>query len=200
MRRVSLAYLCLLLWACGDDGGNTKMDAAVGSEDAAIDAAVDASALTLDCASYCTAILEVCQGADEQYESQMNCLATCTKFATVGAVTDTTGNTIGCRVYHTELARTDPTTHCPHAGPTGGGSCGTTCEAACDVIADLCPALPANQWKNNCATNCASTGTAFTGTYSTGAAMSGDTVECRIYYATAGNCDAASRTQSAACQ
>lgn len=191
--------LGLVVCACGEDE-RLRTDAAVVDADADVDAAPDASPLALDCPTYCDTVTAACTGSNAQYESAANCTATCMRITNVGALTDTTGNTLGCRIYHADLARTDPAAHCAHAGPSGGGACGTTCEAACDVIADLCPSLPANQWRNNCATSCASTGVPFTGTYATPAVMTGDTVECRLYYATAGNCDAASRTQSASCQ
>ena len=48
---------------------------------------------------------------------------------------DTTGNTIGCRLYHAGAAAADPVLHCPHAGPTGGNVCGSWCDNYCQLMA-----------------------------------------------------------------
>ena len=136
------------------DAASSDVDAATDGN--SIDAGIDATPLTLDCASYCTAIMAACTGANAQYGSMANCTATCNTIANAGAVTNTMGNTLGCRIYHTELARSTPATHCSHAGPSGGGACGTTCQAVCDQIEELCTNLPANNDWNNCASQCAS--------------------------------------------
>jgi hypothetical protein len=64
----------------------------------------------------------------------------------VGTSADKSGDTLGCRIYHAGLAASDPTTHCPHAGPTGGdisptgtaGVCGEPCPAFCAVALQVC--------------------------------------------------------------
>jgi len=169
-----LTCLILTLVACGDNKArppdashnNTHSDSGSGS----------GGALTLDCASYCGAIQTRCTGAVQQYASLQNCMDTCADF-TAGALTDMSGNTLGCRVAHTELAADDPTTHCVHAGPSGGDTCGTTCEGFCAVAPVECP----SEWTaNQCATRCG--GINSSPPYST--SSTGNTIECRLYHLT----------------
>jgi hypothetical protein len=52
------------------------------------------------------------------------CLSTCNGASwSIGTAGATSGNSIACRTYHAGAAAGDPATHCPHAGPTGGGVC-----------------------------------------------------------------------------
>jgi len=58
----------------------------------------------------------------------------------VGADTDTSGNTLGCRLYHANAALSLGLDHCNHAGPSGvdvaSGNpiCGTQCDAYCSIM------------------------------------------------------------------
>jgi DNA mismatch repair ATPase MutL len=75
------------------------------------------------CEDYCAAYETAC--ADQfvtDYTDNAGCLADCAAFA-VGETTDTMGDTLGCRIYHTTAAVADPTTHCPHAGETPDAMC-----------------------------------------------------------------------------
>lgn len=165
------AYLCVLLIACGDDKA-ARPDASHLNGDARSDAAP----LTLDCTSYCTAITQRCTGQNQQYASSANCLDSCADLM-AGALTDTMGNTLGCRVYHVELALSDPGTHCVHAGPSGGATCGTTCQGFCAIATAECP----TQWSaNTCANQCSMVATS--PPYSSSA--TGNTIECRLLHAT----------------
>ena len=94
------------LAACGG-GSNTSTDAAI-----------DMRPIELDCATYCAEIQANCTGAKAQYPTMDQCTKTCASF-TVGTstVTDTTGNTLGCRINYAVAASTMPEAHCPHAGP-----------------------------------------------------------------------------------
>jgi hypothetical protein len=59
------------------------------------------------------------------YSSESACTSQAAKYVD-GAPTDSSGNTLGCRLYHVNLARTDAAAaavHCPHAGADGGGIC-----------------------------------------------------------------------------
>lgn len=173
MRTTMLALFLML--GCGEDAvpRQNQTDAPPAQDDAP---AIDAPGLTLDCASYCGAIQTACTGTLAQYESVNACLGTC-EHLPVGALGDMTGNTLGCRVYHTDFARQDPMTHCEHAGPAGGTMCGTTCEGFCSVAPIVCP----TQWQaNNCAQQCG--GLATVPPYSINSV--GDTIECRLYHLT----------------
>jgi hypothetical protein len=177
MRTIILA---LLLVGCGNDsGGNNNPDAPGGGDGPG---GGDAPALTLDCASYCNANVTTCTTALGQYDTAQACLGFC-EHLTVGALGDTTGNTLGCRIYHTEFARQDAQTHCEHSGPGGGSMCGaTSCEGFCSVAPIICP----TQWQaNTCATRCA----ALTSTPPYSINSTGDTLECRLYHLTLATVD-----------
>jgi len=142
---------------CGDDsatpsgGGDGGADGTAGDSgaDAGTDGGGDTSPATVSCATYCDLVTQHCTGdippsggadaATKQYNTKEACLLECSKMP-VGAVTDTSGNTVGCRQYHAgALAEQLPVVHCPHAGPTGGGTCGTDrCAAFCSLMAAVC--------------------------------------------------------------
>jgi hypothetical protein len=84
------------------------------------------------------------------FNDNTDCLLHCAAYP-IGATTDTTGNTLGCRSYHLTLATnaTAATTHCPHASPYGiaadgsspptqDQSCGTACEHYCGMVMETC--------------------------------------------------------------
>ena len=80
------------------------------------------------CATYCTHLTTNCSGANAQYENMADCIAYCRDAGwRVGAVVDTPGNTLGCRVYYASTpASENPVEHCASAGPGGDGICGIT--------------------------------------------------------------------------
>lgn len=182
MRLAIIAYV-LMAGGCGKhgSGGNTDASAGDGSvPDASsiVDAPNgDATGSTVDCTAYCTAIQSACTGANVQYASAASCIASCMHLP-AGTAGATSGNTLACRTMHTQLAQGAPSTHCVHAGPSGGATCGTTCEGFCAIAAASCPTEypPAS-----CATDCAALQATppYNATITTG-----DSVECRLYYAT----------------
>ncbi|HEU0033934.1 MAG TPA: hypothetical protein VFQ53_25070 [Kofleriaceae bacterium] len=179
MRSFLLALV--LVVGCGNDKANPPDNP---SPDAPNNNGSDAALppITLDCASYCGAIQAACTGALAQYESMQTCLGTCEQFA-VGTQNDTTGNTLGCRVYHTDFARQDAMTHCEHAGPSGGTMCGATIvEDFCSIAPTICP----TQWSANQCGNRASNIPSM-GPYSINS--TGNTIECRLYHLTLATTD-----------
>ena len=94
----------------------------------------------LDCTSYCTTITGACTAANLQYSDMATCVASCAHFP-VGTLADMGGDTLGCRLYHANAAKTDPGTHCVHAGPGGGGVCGMPCMGFCDLVVAECRAV-----------------------------------------------------------
>ena len=82
----------------------------------------DDDAASAACVSFCDLQAATCTGANEQYADEAACLSACAGYA-VGANTDTTGDTLGCRNYHLGAAAGDPGQHCPHTGADGGGVC-----------------------------------------------------------------------------
>lgn len=138
----------------------------------------------LTCDGYCTEIMANCKEANQQYSSKDVCLKVCANFP-VGTESDTNGNTLGCRAYHTGAAKgtaNDAVLHCPHAGPAGDDFCGSNCEGYCNIMVPVCTGEFAGGL-NDCLTKCASL-TKATSKY-TIAQTTGDSVECRIYHASA---------------
>jgi hypothetical protein len=70
----------------------------------------------------CGVALTFCHGNNTQYNS----FEECAKFlATLpeGTYYRANSNSVVCRQFHSYLATSDPATHCPHIGPTGGMKC-----------------------------------------------------------------------------
>tara|TARA_Y100000310_G_C20583540_1_gene764208 strand:- start:523 stop:1152 length:630 start_codon:yes stop_codon:yes gene_type:complete len=80
-----------------------------------------------NCDEYCSRVVDVCgsTGALAQYSSERECLDFCSvQNIPVGKRGETTGNSIGCRLYHLDVAESvDRTVHCPHTGKTGADVC-----------------------------------------------------------------------------
>lgn len=163
----------------------------------------DAGPLPLDCPTYCEQIEKNCIDGNDQYPDEAHCMAVCASF-TVGSstVTDPAGNTLGCRIYHTNApSRMDPAAHCAHAGPAGeklmaspapvcsdGNVCASFCTLqfrTCGWLDEPLPGDPKDpignslfQYRNmaDCMTICA--GFDKTHPYSTTSA--GDSLACRL--------------------
>jgi hypothetical protein len=175
---------------CGDSGNS--MDMSLG---------VDLAVTGNTCADYCGAITANCPSSSldggvsaAQYASPATCMSICTTQAgwPPGNVTDTSGNTRGCRIHYASMSTGNVMLHCPHAGPSGGNGCGTWCENYCYLARRNCTG--SNQLFPDdaaCMTACAK--------YNTGGspnATAGDTVQCRIYHLINAGADAAAATLS----
>lgn len=138
----------------------------------------------LDCETYCATVMQNCTGDHAVYASNDICLGVCGKLP-VGASTDTTGNTLGCRTYHAGAAEMDPATHCPHAGPGGAGFCGENCESYCTLVLATCADEFASE--DECLDACAKYPTQEPfDVYDT----TGDTIQCRLYHVSVATTDA----------
>jgi hypothetical protein len=146
------------------------------------DAATTAS---LDCDTYCTRVMTNCGGVNAQYGSMDTCKASCARFP-IGTLADTSGNTLGCRMYHAMNAGTAPDVHCLHAGPAGGGHCGMPCDGFCALVVPTC----ATEYPTSadCFTACANF--AATPTYAF-SVSTGNNLSCRIHHATNATMDPA---------
>jgi hypothetical protein len=170
------ALLMITAVACGDDDDDTTIDGSTPT--------IDSSGGAFDCAAYCTTITANCTGDNAQYGTTPDaCPTTCATWA-AGTEGETSGNTLGCHLYHAGAAADAPGTHCIHAGPSGGGMCGASpCEDFCALVEAACEG-EANPYADNaaCLTACADYATepAFSA-----ATTSGDTFACRLYHATA---------------
>ena len=149
------------------------------------------------CADYCAVVTTACTGEYAQYEDEAACLTYCETSAALplGTSDDTSGNTVGCRMYHAGVAATDTGDgsaaglHCPHAGPTGANVCGTWCDNYCHLAMGNCTDGDVLfESADACETVCA-------GYAADGEAgdAGGDSVQCRIYHlGVAGTPDGAS--------
>jgi hypothetical protein len=75
------------------------------------------------CDQYCEDILATCTGANKQFDDEAACNAACGAYNRTGTPGATGGNSLQCRLYHLNAAKTDANTHCGHAGPTGNNTC-----------------------------------------------------------------------------
>lgn len=137
------------------------------------------------CADYCATIATNCTGAQTQWGNEGFCAASCATFP-VGTPADMAGNTLGCRVYHAGAAAGDPATHCVHAGPGGSGVCGAVCEGFCSIGMAACP----DKWADAAA--CMAACATFDDAEPYDATdVSGNSLACRLYHATAASVDPA---------
>lgn len=147
---------------------------------------------SLSCQTYCQENLRVCTGENRQYDSLEQCLNMCAD-TDLGEENDASGDTAGCRLYHTRLAEMtgDYAQHCRHAGPTGGSVCGQRCEVLCDRAMKLCSEergyVQSSVYRDEeqCLTLC-KPGANGQGGYAVDREnehpASGDTVNCRLYH------------------
>jgi hypothetical protein len=149
------------------------------------------AAMELTCDYYCNSIdgaMGACTGdANDQYANNLTgaCMATCATF-TEGKLGETSGNTLGCRIYHADVASMsamNATSHCPHAGPFGDDTCGERCDVFCSIAEKVCTGNNAAfADKATCMTECAAF--AKDPKYSVTNTAS-DTFGCRAYHLTA---------------
>ena len=185
-----LGALGAVLYACaaseppssyaGDGGGNMRDGAAVDGPPLIPPRPSDAGPAG-DCARYCSLVSESCTGSFAQYTDTAQCMAVCGALP-AGIAGDREGNTVACRqTYAGNVAKTDPTTYCPAAGPFGGGVCGERCDAFCGLAFAICPRAP---WESTpaCVTACTNLRFTETGDDSgegLAGPMFGDTLNCR---------------------
>ncbi len=99
---------------------------------------INVNTATFNCDSYCDVIAKNCTGANSEYVNRLACKEMCKHFET-GRDGEQSGDSLACRVYHTNAAKLDPDVHCRHAGPTGGGHCGDDpCKAFCLLDFAIC--------------------------------------------------------------
>ena len=194
---LSAAGGALVLAACGSAPGNPPIDAP--------------PVVTLDCPTYCNEIETNCMGLNAQYPTMAQCMATCAKLTTPGTLADTSGNTLGCRIYHAgEPSRLTPIIHCIHAGPAGAqtnaaGQCGDACTDFCSLNLATCTnTLAQYADMDTCLTACNGTGTGtgfnkanpylIDGTKTPPVPPAGDSLACRLYHTTNAALDAAAAT------
>lgn len=111
------------------DAGSHAADARVVPAEPVTDGGVGDSSgkASPECVSYCADIEKICVGELRQFADDEACLRACAAYPTNGAANAMRGNSLQCRVNHIQVnvlqKHQPPATHCPHAGPTGGGAC-----------------------------------------------------------------------------
>ncbi len=158
------------------------------------------------CSRYCDVVMTNCKTDPDPeapapivYESRDECMAACGALP-LGNKSDTTENTVGCRIYHSLNAAGVPANHCPHGGPTGDGHCGTpdpqetgysgNCESFCYLFSAACSERFEDDGYDSieaCAQECYSDfendGAKNDVGYRVDSAPQDDTIQCRTYNA-----------------
>ena len=134
------------------------------------------------CDTYCSDVQLACGSQGDpasQYPTSNDCVNFCKSYGSFpkGLPGEQEHNTLECRATYAAQATAvaDPTLLCGYAGPTGGNICGTLCEVYCYLTQKNCGTYPN---ETQCLTACA--GFRKDGTTN---ATTGDTVQCRTYYA-----------------
>jgi hypothetical protein len=130
------------------------------------------------CDVMCKLAMAECTGTNQAYNSESDCKALC-GFMTLGSNGNTSQDTVGCRKYHAYNAIAGPDTHCPHAGPTGGGHCGEqgNCSVFCPLMAKVCPGNFSDE--TSCENECNGLPDSDGGAYLGGDAT-GPSLHCRV--------------------
>jgi hypothetical protein len=165
---------------CGDDSGS----AGTGGGNGSTSGSGGSGEETPSCEKMCADVMKNCTGDQQVYITEDVCLAVCAEFP-LGRVSDTSGNTVGCRTYHAGASKDQPEVHCPHAGPGGDGYCGENCDGYCTLALATCPDEFTDE--ADCQDACAAfpKHAPFSINQSTG-----DTIECRLYHVSVATTDA----------
>jgi hypothetical protein len=104
-------------------------------------------------------------------------------------------NSVECRAWHSQYAYTvNPSLHCTHASPHGGGECGENgCENFCDTVIASCTGdLQQYETRATCIDSCMAFpepgNTQYT--YPETPVTMGNSVACRVYHAQVANTNA----------
>jgi len=146
------------------------------------------------CDSFCQLELAECTGDQTVYESKDQCLAVCAAL-TPGTTDDISGNTVGCRKYHSYNALLDPLTHCSHTGPGGDGHCGSSaavaaggstgnCDSYCSLLQTACKSNFDAQFPSidDCTAACVKLDGAEPNSGYSVATATGNTLQCRLLH------------------
>ncbi|HVW30102.1 MAG TPA: hypothetical protein VHC69_32310 [Polyangiaceae bacterium] len=134
------------------------------------------------CDEYCSKALANCSGQFELYPTRDFCLAVCAALPE-GKRTDTSGNTVGCRLHFAESAAVvEKPVNCSAAGPGGNGVCGDNCESWCTLESQICPSIYASTADCLAACNTFPVLGSYNDTLPT---QTGNSFECRLYHVTA---------------
>jgi hypothetical protein len=142
------------------------------------------------CGRYCASLSLNCIEGNQQYASEMACLAVCAVLEP-GAPGDASGNTVECRLGRAELAGStgEPSNYCFSAGPGGAGVCGSNCEGFCRIMTATCSELGTNA---ECLETCSLVPDRSlppeSEPYNT-ASQAGNSLQCRLFHVSAASLD-----------
>jgi hypothetical protein len=161
---------------------NEKLDKVGGSGGSP---AADAKPKAL-CDRYCDAVLANCSAENSVYTSRDVCMGVCETFPP-GQEGDDGVNTAECRLQYAIAAGAvgELPLNCAAAGPGGDGKCGTNCEGFCTIGLKAC-ADSMVITVDSCAGICARLPDP--GGF-TDQIQSGNSVQCRLYHASAATFD-----------
>jgi hypothetical protein len=142
------------------------------------------------CLEYCDTIMASCTGMNAQYASPNACLLVC-ELLEPGTPGSTSGNNVNCRLGRAELAAStgEGANYCYTAGPGGGNVCGQDCDSYCLLMTSKCDELGTF---NQCTTACASVPDLSqppTVQFYNTSIQSGDSLQCRLFHASASTLD-----------
>jgi hypothetical protein len=173
----------------GAAGTGTAAAGAAGAGSVAVDPIVlRASAL---CLEYCDTVAASCTAMNQQYASQLACLAVC-ELLPPGTAPAPSGNSVQCRLGQARTAAStgEPNLYCAAAGPGGAGVCGLDCDGYCAVMTAKCSREIGNL--NQCQAACSivpNLADPPTNQRYNVSMQSGDTVQCRLFHVSASTLD-----------
>jgi hypothetical protein len=126
--------------------------------------------------NYCDLSMQMC--GTSQFANTDACKTYAIQYP-AGMWNDTSGNTLGCRIYHTmaSVALNDAV-HCKHGAPSGENVCGTWCDVYCQLALAACTG---SNKLFNALSDCTTACNQYNSSGLSGA-TGGDTVQCRIYH------------------
>ena len=160
-------------------------DSGQGGGDGAAGDASDAGSGVVNCDTYCADITKNCTGTNAEYISIDVCKAMCAHLEP-GLPGEQSGDSLACRAYHAGVAAGDPSFHCRHAGPVGGGTCGDQpCNPFCLLDFALCggqASPPYDGGELGCRQACDGVFRYDTSPDASDIPQSGNTLNCRVYH------------------
>ncbi len=191
----SLAFVALAAGAVACNGllGIGSATVGEGSDAGPVEAGVS-------CSYYCQTITQNCSSASAQeFQGSIDlCNSMCnTLLLDEGSITDTSGNTLGCRINFAQQAATaDNAVNCRNAGFLGGGVCGVqsdACNNFCQLDVPYCQSkavsAPSYVSPADCNSHCLGDGGVGGFVFTTDGGSTGvdlpegtNTLNCRFYH------------------
>jgi len=147
------------------------------------------------CAYYCSLMDVNCNWttSNGEYETMQTCIDMCTNshFDPGNGIAASNDDTLGCRIFYAQQARSDPAKNCRFAGLLGGGQCGTSaCDDFCAVNFAYCNSktvnTPAYGSVAECSADCTSPDAGYPYVKEDAGELfnieTGNTLNCRVWH------------------